>query len=84
MSLWSVEPVLQLEAGISEVGEEQGCAVRTATNSSFTRERETQGQGSVPSALPISPGRNNIDTSQPGSYHLQDGNSRPCINKENS
>lgn len=36
-----------------------------------------RGRGSVPSAFPVSPGRNNINThtSQPGSYHLQDGNS---------
>lgn len=81
VSSWSVEPAGQLEAGISEVEEQQGCAVRTTTNSSFTRERETQGQGLSPLSFPSQPWQkqhkhtHQPTTSQPGSYHLQDGNS---------
>lgn len=55
VSLWSVEPAWQLEAGISEVGGQQGCALRTTTNSSFTRERETQGQGLSSLSSPSQP-----------------------------
>lgn len=55
VSLWSVEPARQVEAGISEVEEQQGCAVRITTNSSFTRERETQGQGLSSLSSPSQP-----------------------------
>lgn len=56
MSLWSAEPTLQLETGISEVEEQQDCKDNQLL---IYKRKGPRSRGPAPSALPTSPSRNN-------------------------